>query len=486
MAKLRKASIVSAVHADRPTLSKNFNTRGTREERTRVSRLLDQAEYVPIERLKAYGHNARKHPKRQLRKLEKGIREFGFVVPALVDGDNVIIAGHARVEAATNVGLTEVPIVRVTHLSRAQVRALRIADNRLAELAEWDAETLAIEFQSLVDIDFDVELTGFEVPEIDLLIDEQLVGVASGTADEVPPLDDAHLPVTRPDDLWHLDEHRLYCGDARDRSSYEAALDGRPAQMIFTDPPYNVSIRGNVCGSGEIDHPEFIMASGEMTEQEFAAFLAASVRNLVRFSIDGSVHFIFMDWRNLGALERVCRRYYAQQLNLCAWVKTNGGMGSLYRSQHELVGVFKNGAASHINNVRLGKYGRNRTNVWVYEGVNTVNPERRRELALHPTVKPVALVADAIRDCSKRKGIILDPFVGSGTTIIAAEETGRICCALELDPRYVDVAVRRWQAFTSGNARHAESGLTFAEMETIRHAKTPLLPPPTTTRSEEA
>jgi DNA modification methylase len=220
------------------------------------------------------------------------------------------------------------------------------------------------------------------------------------------------------------------------------------------------------------------MASGEMSEAEYEDFLVAIVRNLIRFTVNGSVHYVFIDWRHIHELERVCRRYFTEQLNLCIWAKTNGGMGSLYRSQHELVLVYKNGTAPHINNVLLGRYGRNRTNVWTYEGVNTVNPDRRGDLELHPTVKPVALVADAIKDCSKRNGIVLDPFVGSGTTIIAAEKTGRICYAMELDPRYVDTAIRRWETFTGGTARHEGTGLTFNELTLVRHSKVPLLPPP--------
>ena len=440
--------------------------------------LLGKVEYIAVGKLKAYRLNARRHSKKQLRKIAASIQAFGFVVPVLVDANETLIAGHGRVQAAELLGLSEVPVIRLSHLNEAQVRALRIADNRLTELGEWDETKLAIELQFLVEIDFDVELTGFDAPEIDMTIERELAATAAGPADSIPPLDPETPLVSRVGDIWLLDDHRLICGDARDAACFEALMRGQLAQLVFTDPPYNVAIDGHVCGSGRIRHSEFVMASGEMSEAEYEDFLVAVVRNLIRFSANGSVHYLFIDWRHLHELEGVCRRYFTDQLNLCIWSKTNGGMGSLYRSQHELVLVYKNGTASHINNIHLGKYGRNRTNVWTYEGVNTVNPDRRGDLELHPTVKPVALVADAIRDCSKRNGIVLDPFVGSGTTIIAAEETGRICYAIELDPRYVDTAIRRWETFTGGAAQHGGTGLTFNELALVRSSKVPLLPPP--------
>ncbi len=443
-----------------------------------AAEILQFVEYLPIDELEPYGGNPRRHSKKQLRKLAASIEKFGFVVPVLVDQDYTLIAGHGRVEAAKLLDLPRIPVIRLTHLDQAQVRALRIADNRLTELGEWDEAVLAIELQALVEIDFDVELTGFDAPEIDMTIERQLAGTATGPADTIPPVDPAIPPISRVGDLWILDSHRLLCGDARHPACFEVLMEGRLAQMVMTDPPYNVAIDGHVCGSGKVHHDEFIMASGEMSDEEYEDFLVAFVRNLVRFSVDGSVHYIFIDWRHLHDLERVCRQYYTDQLNLVVWAKTNGGMGSLYRSQHELVLVYKNGTAAHINNVHLGKYGRNRTNAWTYEGVNTINPDRRGDLELHPTVKPVALVGDAIRDCSKRNGIVLDLFLGSGTTVIAAEQTGRLCYAMELDPRYVDTAVRRWEAFTGGKARHGESGLTFEDMALVRHSKVPLLPPP--------
>ena len=232
--------------------------------------------------------------------------------------------------------------------------------------------------------------------------------------------------------------------------------------MVFTDPPYNVPIDGHVCGLGRVRHGEFVMASGEMDEEQFTSFLTTVLRNLAAHSQDGSVHYVCMDWRHMGELLAAGRAAYTELKNLCVWNKDNGGMGSFYRSKHELVFAFKNGTAPHINNFELGQNGRYRTNVWDYPGANSLKAERMEELRMHPTVKPLALVADAIRDCSHRGGLILDPFVGSGTTLMAAERTGREACVLELDPRYIDTIIQRWQAAGGEDAVHADSGETFA------------------------
>ncbi len=359
--------------------------------------------------------------------------------------------------------MTQVPAILIEHLSDAQLRAYVIADNKLAENAGWNKETLAIELQYLTElaVDFDVEITGFETVEIDNLIETLDAGDDTDNADAVPEVDDLHPPVSQPGDLWLLGPHRLLCADALDPGSYEMLMAGAGAQMVITDPPYNVAIDGNVCGSGRIKHRNFMMASGEMSEAEYTQFLVTALSNLASNSSDGAIHFVFMDWRHAYELLDAGRRVYAELKNVCVWRKTNAGMGTFYRSQHELVLVFKNGAAPHVNNFELGQHGRHRSNVWTYPGVNTFRRGRLDELRLHPTVKPVALVADAIKDCSRRRGIVLDAFAGSGTTIIAAEKTGRRAYAIELDPRYVDVAVRRWQESTGDQARHAETHLTF-------------------------
>jgi DNA modification methylase len=302
--------------------------------------------------------------------------------------------------------------------------------------------------------------------EIDLLLDP-----APGEEDTLDRLPEADgPPVTAPGDLWCLGRHRVLCADASSAAAFELVMAGKAAQLVFTDPPYNVPIDGHVCGLGRTRHPDFAMASGEMSEAEFTAFLATVLGHAAGHSADGALHFVFMDWRHLTELLTAGRAIYRELKNLCVWVKDNGGMGSLYRSQHELVLVFKNGSAPHVNNVELGRHGRNRSNVWRHPGVNSLHAGRLADLRLHPTVKPVQLVADAILDASKRRAVVLDPFLGSGTTLLAAERTARHACGLELEPRYVDVAIRRWQEHTGRAAVHVESGLTFDELAEHRAA----------------
>jgi len=426
----------------------------------------------PISELEPYTLNARRHPRAQLEKLAASIREFGFLIPILVDREDRIIAGHARVEAARLLGLAEVPTIAIRHLCNGQIRAFRIADNRLAELAQWDEQTLAIELKALseLDLSFDVEITGFELAEIDILIERAEAGGELDEADEIPELDEVTPPVSEVGDLWLLVEHRLLCADALRPESYERLLEGKTARMVFTDPPYNVRINGHVGGAGKIKHAEFVMASGEMSEGEFTTFLTTVLSNLASQSADGALIYSCMDWRHGYELETASRKAGLKLLNLCVWNKDNGGMGSFYRSKHELVFVFKHGSAPHINNIELGQYGRYRTNVWDYAGANTLRHGRLEELAMHPTVKPVALVADAIKDCTGRGHIVLDAFAGSGTTIMAAEKTGRVGCALELDPRYVDVAIKRWDRLSPRKAVHADTGLSFDELAAARRA----------------
>src|SRR5712692_4366019 len=408
-------------------------------------------ETVSLSKLRPYTKNARTHSKKQIWQIAESIKRFGFTNPVLISDDDEIIAGHGRVQAAKLLGIESLPTVRLSHLNAAQRRAYIIADNKLALNAGWDREVLAIELQALVDLDFDVEITGFSLAEIDLVLDE--AGESSPNPehdadDEVPPLIDPVLATTRPGDLWLLGRHRLLCGDSRNRHSFDRLLERECTDLVITDPPYNVPIDGHVCGLGRIRHGDFAMGCGEMSETEFAAFLESVFRLLAANSVDGSIHQICMDWRHIWEMLGAGRRVYSELKNLCVWNKTNAGMGSFYRSKHELVFVWKSGAAAHTNNFELGQHGRHRTNVWDYPGVNTMRAGRLEELAMHPTVKPVALVADAIKDCSRRGGLVLDPFCGSGTILIAAERTGRKARALEIDPTYVDVAVRRWQAYT--------------------------------------
>lgn len=413
--------------------------------------------------------NARTHSDKQILQIAASIREFGFNNPVLVDADDRIIAGHGRVEAAKQLGLEKVPTILIDHLSKAQRRAYVIADNRLAELAGWDQGMLAIELQYLseIDLDFDVEITGFETAEIDLMIEGLETG-KTDDADQIPNHEADRPAVTRIGDLWLLGHHRLLCGDARDEACFECLMAGESAQMVFADPPYNVPIDGHVSGLGRMTHREFVMGSGEMSEEAFQTFLQNVLSNHAAASVDGALLYFCMDWRHLLELLQAARSNHLALMNVCVWNKSNGGMGSFYRSKHELVPVFKKGKVPHINTIELGSHGRYRTNVWDYAGVNAFGANRLNDLKMHPTVKPTALVGDAIKDCTRRGDIVLDGFAGSGTTLISAEKTGRIGYGLDLDPQYVDTAVRRWERQTGKKAIHAETRLTLEELTKVR------------------
>ncbi len=414
-------------------------------------------ELIDIGKIRPYEKNPRTHSKSQLRLIESSIKRFGVINPIVIDGSGCVICGHGRLEALTRLGLRTIPIIRVDHLTEAEVRAYRLADNRIAESAGWDRELLGFEIRNLVEVDFDLEVTGFSTPEVDFALGST---PATDPADEIP---ERESPVSRRRDLWLLGGHRLLCADCLKVDSFRRLLRRIKVQMVFTDPPWNVEIDGHVCGLGSIKHREFMMASGEMPEAEFLAFLRTVLRHIVDFSIDGSIHYICIDWRHVRELLTVAMEVYSELKNICVWNKTNGGMGSLYRSKHELILCLKKGNAPHINNIDLGRYGRNRTNVWDYPGASSLNDPARDDLALHPTVKPIALVADAILDCSKRGAVILDCFSGSGSTLLAAERTGRRGYSIEIDPAYVDVAIRRYQKLTGQNAIHSESGLSFED-----------------------
>jgi DNA modification methylase len=428
-----------------------------------------------VNALKPYQRNAKTHPPKQIEQLANSISQFGFINPLLIAEEHEIIAGHGRLEAALQVGLREVPAIYLPGLSVAEKAALRLADNKIAENAGWDLDLLAqeLQFLSSLDLDFELTVTGFDEPDIDVMLQAGVATDGAAGSDEIPEIDRSTPPVTRPGDLWILGKkgHRVYCGDARKGKSFAILLGGQKATMVITDAPYNVVINGNVSGLGRTQHREFAMASGEMSPSQFISFLVRVMSLLVEHSVDGSIHFLFMDWRHIYEIIIAGRRVYTELKNLAVWNKTNGGMGSFYRSKHELVFVFKSGTTPHINNVELGKHRRNRSNVWDYAGMNTMREGRLEELAMHPTVKPVALVADAIMDCSRRGDIVLDCFGGSGTTLIAAEKTGRHARLMELDPIYVDVTVRRYQKFTGKKAIHAETGLTFQQLENERARK---------------
>jgi DNA modification methylase len=424
-------------------------------------------EWRSIASLRADPRNARIHSKKQIRQIANSIKALGFVGAALIDENGTLLAGHARLEAAKLLDMDLVPTLQVTGLSEAQKRAFALADNKIGENAGWDREFLVRELGELATLleplHWDLTLTGFEAAEIDALFADLEVG----TPDPV----DTPLPVdkhaaSRPGDLWVLGRHRLLCGDARSRSDLDRVMDGVRARMVFTDPPYNVRI-ADVQGRGRIKHPEFAYASGEMSELQYTAFLEEALGNAARVSTDDAIHYVFSDWRHVVELGTVARRVYGAMLNLCVWAKTSAGQGSFYRSQHELVGVFQVGQNGHQNNIRLG---RNRSNLWTYAGMNSFGADRQGLLATHPTVKPITLVADAMRDCTTKGDVVLDPFLGSGTTILASEKVGRSGYGLECESKYVDVTIRRWEAYTKAEAVLDGDGRTYAEVKAERLA----------------
>ncbi len=418
-----------------------------------------------ITSLKPYAGNARTHSKKQIKQIAASIERFGFTNPVLVSDDGEIIAGHGRVCAAKLLGWKAVPTIALSHLSEVERRAYVLADNKLALNAGWDRDILAIELQALVDFQFDVELTGFSLAEVDIVLDEANEadpGKVDAPEDEVAFASGA--PVSRHGDLWQLGRHKLLCGDARSEIDFAALMGTEHADLVFTDPPYNVKIDGNVCGLGSVRHREFAFACGEMSENQFTAFLAETLGNAAAVMRDGAIAYVCMDWRHMGEMLAAGRAVFTELKNLVVWNKTNGGMGAFYRSKHELVFVFKQGTAPHTNSFGLGETGRYRTNVWDYAGISSISGSRADELAMHPTVKPVALIADAIRDCSRRGELVLDCFGGSGSTLIAAEKTGRCARLIEYDPLYCDTIVQRWEKLTGKRASLAVTGDCFEDV----------------------
>src|SRR5712691_2038420 len=405
-------------------------------------------EYRRLSELKLNPENPRVHSDKQIRQIARSLEVFGPIMPVVIDKNSKVIAGNGRIQAARLLGLPEFPATCADHLTEAQATAFAIADNRLTDNSMWDERLLAEQLKALseVELDFSLEVTGFEVTEIDLMIDgtAPVVEGENDPADVLPPATENKVPVSRKGDLWLLGRHRILCGTSLDASDYSVLMGNRRAAMVFTDPPYNVRIEGHAGGLGAIQHKNFGMACGELGEGQYTDYLGCTFDHLARHTVDGSLHYVFMDWRHLSEILTAGEQAYTELKAVCIWVKDNGGMGSLYRSQHELIFVFKNGKESHRNNVQLGQYGRYRTNVWKYPGVNSFSRTTDEDnlLEFHPTVKPVALVADAIMDVSARGDIVLDPFLGSGTTVIAAERTGRVCYGIELYPQYVDPTIQ--------------------------------------------
>jgi len=417
------------------------------------------------EDLRPYANNARSHSRKQIKQIAESIERFGFTNPVLVTDDGEIVAGHGRVEAAKLLGLKAIPTIALSHLTDAERRAYVLADNKLALNAGWDREILAIELQGLIDLEFDVELTGFSLAETDFILDDMRDADPNGTdsaEDQVPQI--GNTVVTIRGDCWALGRHKLICGDARAPQDYATLLGSERTDIVFTDPPYNVPIDGHVSGLGSVKHREFAFASGEMSAAEFTQFLTNALSATASFMRDGAIAFVCMDWRHMGELLAAGKVAFSELKNLIIWNKTNGGMGTFYRSKHELIFAFKAGQGEHTNSFGLGETGRYRTNVWDYAGISSMTGSRRDELAMHPTVKPVAMIADALRDCSRRGEIVLDAFGGSGSTLIAAEMTGRVARLIEYDPVYCDTIIRRWEAFTGKRATLLSSGETFEEV----------------------
>lgn len=431
-------------------------------------------ERVLLNTLRPNPRNARTHSRKQIEAIARALSRFGVINPLVSDDHGRIVAGHARAEAAKLIGLTHVPVIHISHLSETEIRAYMLADNKLAEKAGWDREILAVELGELQivlpEIGLDLDITGFDPGEADSIMTDLDEG-RTDPADDIPDLE--NTVTAQNGDVFILGRHRLIVGDARDEQTYARLMNSETAAMAFLDPPYNVRINGHVGGRGGIKHREFSEASGEMSRDQFAQFLQVTLYQCARHTADGAITYVCMDWRHAGELLTAGAAVYDELKNICVWAKTTPGQGSFYRSQHELVFVYKKGNAPHLNTFELGQHGRSRSNVWSYPGVNMFRAGRLDELKMHPTVKPVALVADAMRDCSRRGSIILDAFAGSGTTIAAAEKIGRRAFCVEIDPLYVDVAIRRWQRITGKDATLESSGLTFDEVLATRINKKP-------------
>ena len=420
-----------------------------------------QIESYPVGDLKTHARKLRKSDPAHIREIANSISTLGFNVPLLVGKDNVVVDGDSRLEAAKLLGLFSVPGIRVDHLNETEQRLLRLAVNRLGEKGFWDLGELEAEFKELIIADAPIEISGFGSDEIDQI----LIGNEDGNqAGDLAPRPGASA-VARIGDLFLLGPHRLVCGDATDPAVVRRLLEANAARMVLTDEPFNVAIGGHV-SRGE--RREFVMASGEMTDAQFEDFNRKWMAAVFPHLVDGGILGTFIDWRGLPIVHTAATALNLTPLNLVVWAKTNAGMGSLYRSQHELLPLFKKGAAPHVNNIALGKRGRHRTNLWTYPGASSLGSDARKGLQDHPTVKPVAMLGDALIDLTNRGEVVLDPFLGSGSTLIAAENTGRICCGIELDPLYVDVIIRRFEAETGTPAILAETGETFEDLAARR------------------
>jgi len=433
--------------------------------------VLSQVLQLPIDDLVPYEHNARTHSDEQSAVIEKSIETFGFINPVLVDINNVIIAGHGRVMAAKRLGMATVPVLRVEALTPDQVRAYRLADNRIAELAGWEDQILAIELQHLgqIELGFSLDALGWKPPEVEIIVNAHLNSADAEQEDDADDLpDQSDVVVSRVGDLWLCGDHRVLCGSALDAAALTRLMAGRQAQLICQDPPWNLAIQ-SIVNSGRTKHREFVQGSGEMSDIQFRQFLRDEIRCAAEQAVPGAVIQVFIDWRNVEKVIAAGEAEGLELINVLVWVKNNGGMsGGPWRSRHELVVVFRKPGAKIKNRVELGKYGRYRTNVLEAPGLNSFGKGRMEALESHPTRKPVELISELIRDVTDMGDIVLDSFLGSGTAVISAERTRRICYGMELDPLYVDTIVRRWEQFTGKPAILEEDGKTFAEVEADR------------------
>ncbi|MDB5700139.1 MAG: hypothetical protein JWL66_338 [Sphingomonadales bacterium] len=414
-----------------------------------------QVEYVATASLKFDSETAVVFSPKDDKRADRLLNRFDVRTPILLGADNVVAIGEMIVRAALRLGIKTLPAIRVEDLSKVELQALSVAYSKLGQLGKFDSDrlgALCIKFEAEIP-NFELEDIGFEVPELDMVMDGE------PAERDVPPVFD--IPISKPGDIWLLDNHRVGCGDATRPEILATLMAGASAAALFTDPPFGCGIDGFVAGKGR--HREFVMASGEMSDPELQAFFAAFIAAMLPWLKNGAVAYIVIDWRSLHLLLDAATPALGKLLNLAIWTKDRAGMGSFLRSQHELVLIFKAGKGRYRNNVQLGRFGRNRSNVWKYPSAKTASTgsDEGNMLANHPTPKPVRMVADAILDCTKRGDIVLDCFLGSGTTLIAAEKVGRRCYALDLDPLYVDLAIRRWQAWTGQDAVHAVSGRTF-------------------------
>ncbi len=427
-------------------------------------------EHRRISELKRAKRRSRNTTPAQLERVINGLKAFGYSAPALIDTNNRIVDGHIVVEACERLGIEKVQCVVIEHLSEDELRMLRLSLNRLVETGQWNIEELAVELEELKVTELDLRLSGFELPEIDIIL-----GVTDLPGSKAPPEGKVPVtPVSRTGDLFQLGDHRMLCADFRQPDAFERLMDGRKLDCVFSDPPYNIKIEGVVSGLGKTKHNDFAMACGELSDEQFQAFLVHYLKLCKAHSATGAVIFACMDWRQIDLLLLAGRDAGLHRINMAIWNKGSGGMGGLYRSTYELITVFCSEKSPAINNVELGKNGRNRNNVWDYPGANNMSSSAKKSLSDHPTPKPVELVADALLDVTHQGSIVVDPFMGSGTTLVAAEQTGRIAYGLEIDPGYVDVTIKRWQEMTGKLAVHVQTGLTFVELAAERGNDTPV------------